>query len=483
MQRVLKALEQVRRSGHAESVHDLRVAMRRCRSIASIFEEVDGHRAWHRIRRRLRPLFRASGLLRDLHVKRDWVKTLVAADAPLRARLLDAVDDEERAPQAAVRRALDAFDRVEWRRLARVLARRFHLLPPNGLAAECLVFERYEGLRSLQARAIRLHSPQPWHALRVGLKRFRYSAEALLPERAASWKAGLAELQDLLGEVHDLDELASWTRSQAAGASRDEILALRRAIASARDLRLDRYRGLAGGQKGRLAVWAEGLPKGPRIRLAAEARVRTMVRAMDPNPRRTASIARLATALLKALRRAEVDARLHDARLSRVLQASAALHGISIPGRRKPRHKAARDFLLTRPVPPLWSSDDWALTAEVVRYSRGAEPSAHHCSFARLSSKRRGEVRALAGILRLARALHRWGASLEPDAVVPGAGCLHLRVVGVPNTAGASARLAHRKHLLQSFLGRPLHVDTASADLPPATEPSGVRSIGRPASA
>src|SRR5258708_17309942 len=46
MDRVVKELEKVRSSREADAVHDLRVAIRRCRSVAAVMEEVDLDPAW-----------------------------------------------------------------------------------------------------------------------------------------------------------------------------------------------------------------------------------------------------------------------------------------------------------------------------------------------------------------------------------------------------------------------------------------------------
>jgi len=46
MDRVIKELENVRSSPDADAVHDLRVAIRRCRSVAAVMEEVDPDPAW-----------------------------------------------------------------------------------------------------------------------------------------------------------------------------------------------------------------------------------------------------------------------------------------------------------------------------------------------------------------------------------------------------------------------------------------------------
>ena len=57
MERVLEERERVMASPDEDSVHDLRVALRRCRSLASVFEEIDPHPAWSELRKSSRKLF------------------------------------------------------------------------------------------------------------------------------------------------------------------------------------------------------------------------------------------------------------------------------------------------------------------------------------------------------------------------------------------------------------------------------------------
>ena len=68
MGRVPKALRRVGTSLDAEAVHRLRVALRRCRSLAVLMEEVDPHPAWAEMQRLSRKLFRRLGALRDTQV-------------------------------------------------------------------------------------------------------------------------------------------------------------------------------------------------------------------------------------------------------------------------------------------------------------------------------------------------------------------------------------------------------------------------------
>src|ERR1700740_2118060 len=85
--RVIQELENVRSSPDADAVHDLRVAIRRCRSVASVMAEVDPHPAWPAMRKISRKLFRGLGALRDAQVMDEWVKKLAPEADPVRIHL------------------------------------------------------------------------------------------------------------------------------------------------------------------------------------------------------------------------------------------------------------------------------------------------------------------------------------------------------------------------------------------------------------
>src|SRR5713226_96542 len=95
MDRVLKELEKVRSSPGADAVHDLRVAIRRCRAIAAVMEEVDPDPAWPAMRKVARKLFRGLGALRDAQVMNEWVKKLAPESDPVRAHLQAAFESNE----------------------------------------------------------------------------------------------------------------------------------------------------------------------------------------------------------------------------------------------------------------------------------------------------------------------------------------------------------------------------------------------------
>src|SRR6202012_3836415 len=103
-------------SENEDAVHDLRVSLRRCRSIASVMETVDPEPAWREMRQTGKKLFHGLGALRDAHVLRDWVKKLAPAEDPIAAAVLQDLSDQEPTLQDKALRASRKFDQKNWAR-------------------------------------------------------------------------------------------------------------------------------------------------------------------------------------------------------------------------------------------------------------------------------------------------------------------------------------------------------------------------------
>ena len=162
-------------------------------------------------------------------------------------------------------------------------------------------------------------------------------------------------------------------------------------------------------------------------------------------------------AIFEALRKTEAAPAFREAALRRVLLAAARLHGIGASSTGKPPQKMASRFVLDLAVPPGWSHEEWDLLATVIRYHRGAEPSHKSGRFSKLAAEQQGRVRALAGVLRLARALRKSGV---PSGVgirsEKSAETVVLRIPALVDDLETAARLAAGKHLLEEYLEKPL---------------------------
>lgn len=464
MERVLKEREKVRSSPDVDAVHDLRVAIRRCRSLAAVMEELDPHPSWPEMRKLGRKLFRQLGELRDTQVLEEWVVKLAKPDDPVRIKILALFAAREKDLREAALRAAEKFDDKSWRRLERTLKQRSRLVPLDSPAADCLAIERLDDARELHLQALRTEKPETWHTLRIAVKRFRYTVESLLPGRYSAWGGDLKSIQDSLGDIHDLDVLAETIAHLEGDSLDDSRLAWSERLAAERRTRTESYRERAAGAQGLWHSWRSALPAGPALDNASFARLRVTSRAMDPNLRRSRQVGRLALRLYDGLRRAGFSG-FEKGSPRNVFRGAAQLLGIGGSLETNSPHKAARAFLRAMDVPPGWSAAEWDLLAGIVRYQRGAQPKPKQKAFAKLPDEDQKRLLRFSGILRLSRALRKSGVETprglrierSVDAVL-----IHL--AGLRDTEETAPRLASGKYMLESALQCPVLLKA----LPPA---------------
>src|ERR1700686_2111499 len=96
LRRVSKNRAEARDSLDAAPVHDLRVALRRCRSLAEGFATLDNHRDWRRMRKVARRLQDGLAKLRDAQVMARGVRRLHLTDGPAGAAVADSLRRDER---------------------------------------------------------------------------------------------------------------------------------------------------------------------------------------------------------------------------------------------------------------------------------------------------------------------------------------------------------------------------------------------------
>ena len=472
MERVLRELETVRKDPAPDPVHDLRVAIRRCRSVGAVFQEIDPDPAWAEMRRVPRKLFRRLGVLRDAQVMDDWVKHLAPEGDTLRPKLHTHFTENDAELRDNALRSVEKFDikspgLASKKNSAAALASFLRRASPRNASPSSASTKPATSTPARSAPTI----PTTWHELRIGIKRFRYTVENLLPNHYVLWSKNLKRLQDLLGDVHDLDVLAEFLKIVVAkNTSNDEPAqhkltdahhVWQEIIHRERTERVETYRQLTLGKTSLWNDWRHGLPQGKRLALASMARLRATARATDSRPHRTAKISRFAITLFDALRRAHAAPAFGEQNMRRVMRAAARLHRVggvrhANPARKSTR-KAARRFLRELPMPPSWTYEEWDLLGWAVRFHRGPEPRPDRGTFATLSDEQQKNIQAIAGVLRLARAFRKCGldtcdglrAEKTPEAVV-------LHVPGLTDSVENAARLAAAKHLLDTYIGKPL---------------------------
>jgi len=107
------------RSGDADAIHDLRVAIRRLSRCLRVFAQFYPGRSWKQMRRRLADLMDACGSVRDRDIA---IELLEKAGVPAASALVRQLDAERRAADEELRRELRrwkdrGFRRQCWARL------------------------------------------------------------------------------------------------------------------------------------------------------------------------------------------------------------------------------------------------------------------------------------------------------------------------------------------------------------------------------
>ena len=404
-----------------------------------------------------RKLFRQLGELRDTQVLEDWVKRLSEEGDAFRETLLGKFSETEIELREGALRAAAKFDMKCWKKLGQALEIRARLVPADGPAAECLALERLEAAKQLHARTFRSTKPEAWHALRIGVKKFRYTVENLLPAKYESWGGDLKRVQDLLGEVHDLDVLEETIRNVATPETEELRDAWMEKLALERNHRLENYRQLTLGKTNLWNDWRQGLPEDTKLEAAGLAKLRVTVRSLDKNTRRSGQVSALAMKLYDGLKRVHAAPVFADKSLRKIMKAAARVHGIGSGLASKLPQKAARNFIVHMERPAGWSPEEWQLMSVVVRYHRGKQPGTKHKKFAKLGEVERGKVCACTGVLRLARILRKCGVERATGMrLEKSVDALIVLVPGLINTEETAAGIAAGKHLLETCIGCPI---------------------------
>lgn len=458
MERVIHEWHRAAADLAPDPVHDLRVALRRCRSMADGLIAISSDRSFKDMKKAGRQLFRALGELRDVQVMTEWVAKLGTQDDPETKALLDLLARREHEQKGLAGEAVRAFDVRQWRKWSKELPRKAARIKRGSLAFKHLALERWTEAHELHRRALRNRSQVAFHQLRIGIKRFRYIVENFLPQQHEAWSADLKELQDLLGDVHDLDVLWATATQVNAFANEESRSRWHKLVQEAREKRIARYRERMLGPDSLWRVWRKELPAGEQIEAAAMARLRLWASFLDPNFAHAERVAALATQLYDGLNRMDlIPQNEHDSR--KILLAAALTHDVGRAKREKEHQKVSYRWIY-RMSPPLgWSAPDLRLSAAVARFHRGALPQARHKALQEFAPQDRKLAIYLAGILRLANAFDSRRDGYSPRLEINAQdGCLAISAAGYSPWTPMAEEVAAARHVLEVVLRKPLMI-------------------------
>jgi CHAD domain-containing protein len=154
-----------------------------------------------------RKLFQQLGPFRDTQVMVEWVRQLAPVPDATFFLLRAFLEDQERRQREEAAEAVLEFNHKKWRSWMRLLFGRTKIIRLGSIAFRHLALERWSDVHELYRQATQNRTQAAYHRLQIALKMFRYTIENLSPARHEQWGAELRKLQDLQGEIPDLDVL------------------------------------------------------------------------------------------------------------------------------------------------------------------------------------------------------------------------------------------------------------------------------------
>jgi hypothetical protein len=387
------------------------------------------------------------------------------------AKLLSHLHGREDEYKRLAKEDLDQFDRKRWRQWSRTLPRRAARVRPGSSVYLHLGLEKWTDAYALHKRAMRTRSQVALHQLRIGIKRFRYTVENFLPQQHELWGDDLKKLQDLLGEVHDLDVLWATALSIQAFPDIETSKRWREKLNLERNRRVEKYREMMIGKDSLWRVWRSALPSGPQLRVAALARLKVWAGYLDPDFAHSQRVAQLTLGLYDGLVRSGVLPSDVSDNLREIVQAAAFMHDVGKAKGDENHHKKSYRMIrkLTRPLG--WTARELELAAVVARYHRGALPRPRSKTMQGVELPDRQIVLRLAGVLRLANALD---TGIKPEiSIEMREHFVQVKCAGYSPFDSSADGVAASRHLLETVLRLPVIVKPLRVTRIPKSNRSG----------
>ena len=469
---------------------------------------------WKAMKKAGRTLFQSLGALRDVQIMMEWIEKLelskenraseavavgegsadlsspVATEVPQNPdrALLRILEKREAELKRDARVPLEEFDRKQWRQWTKVLPARAGRIRPGSAVFKHLALERWTAARQLHALALRNRSQVALHTLRIGIKRFRYIVENFLPAEHAKWGNDLKHLQDLLGEVHDLDVLWATVTASRVLPDEDTRRAWHQRITAARTRRIDEYRERTTGPDSLWNQWREGLPKGKQIQQIATQRIKLWAKVLDPDFAHSERVARLSLELYDGLMGVATFSKTvpvgsaNGSNPRDALYAAALLHDIGKAKGKKGHHKDSQELIQKHGTPLGWQEQVMPRAAVIARFHCGALPTRSRKPLRDLLPEEQRMIIGLSAILRLANAFDsahdghirriwieavgqqkksRSNGFVQKATALGRNEALVLVAEGYNATSSTARAVAEERFLLENILRRPILVRAA----------------------
>ncbi len=453
MRQVLKESAKAGADFDVDTVHDLRVALRRCRSMGEVLLTVDPVPEWKKMRKEGKRVFSSLGDLRDCQVMMDWIKKLSEPGDPAAQKLLADATGREQTLKAMARDSLGKFDTRAWEEWTNSLARRIRRFRPDSEIFKGIALERWEHAHELHRAAMRRRSKVAMHRLRIGVKKFRYVVENFLPKIHEQFGDDLKAVQDMLGEVHDLDVLWNTAVRIHAFDLAEERVRWAERIAEERRLRIESYKQRAQGRESIWRKWRALLPDDQRAARATMRRMQAWASVLDPDFAHTRRVSALAVQLYDGLVRIGVLPA-NGSVSRRWLMAAAVMHDVGKRKGDKGHQRQTQKKIQKLELPYGWNNEQLKMVALIARYHRG-----DWCAIPRaeLGGLRAASVRSaqkIGGVLRLANALDQTHeGAIQRVEVTRGESGVTVLADGLKDDSRLAEKIAAARHLLEVRCG------------------------------
>jgi CHAD domain-containing protein len=219
--------------GDAASIHDARVATRRIREVLPMLGDPKRQKHLENLYDRFKKVGRSLGRVRDADVRIALLLTLESRMPHAAPSLVVLRQKREEERLALLRKLIRKLERLEAVRLIDMLDDHHYGIASWGLRAgrtwrrdlRYTMRDRARAAREAIEHATGVYFPDRSHAARIAIKKLRYAMEIANETRSSGHTVAIRELkkaQDLLGELHDRQELID-NLSECVGDKADEV--------------------------------------------------------------------------------------------------------------------------------------------------------------------------------------------------------------------------------------------------------------------